>query len=185
MSPSPKLCRAGESVLILVDIQERLVSAMPAGVRAQVLQNSTILAKAAAGLNVPLIVTRQYPKGLGDTVPPLAEKGAAVIDKTSFSCCRAAGFSQALGDTKRSQIILAGMETHVCILQTALDLAASDYQVFVVEDVVCSRTKGNHRNAIRRMMECGIIVTNLESVLFEWLEDAQHPHFKGISQLIK
>ncbi len=185
MSPSAKLCRARESILVLVDIQERLMEAMPAGIRAQVIQNGVTLAKAAARLDIPFIVTRQYPKGLGDTIPILPDGALATIDKTGFSCCRASGFARVLEQTRRSQVILAGVETHVCIMQTAFDLITSGYQVFVLEDTVCSRSKANHHNAIRRMMAGGITPVSLESVLFEWLEDARHPCFKAISQLIK
>jgi len=185
MSPSPKLCRAHASVLVLVDLQQRLMDAMPAGVRARTIQNSAILGRTAADLDIPFIVTRQYPKGLGDTVSFLPGGAAATIDKTSFSCCRAGKFCPSLEQTKRSQVILAGVETHVCILQTAFDLITSGYEVFVVEDAVCSRTEDNHRNAIGRMARGGISITTLESTLFEWLEDARHPHFKRISQLIK
>ncbi len=161
------------------------MAAMPAGIRARVVQNATILAKAAVELGIPFLVTRQYPKGLGETVPPLPDEAEAIIDKTAFSCVRAKTFPHLLKQTKRSQVILAGVETHVCILQSAFDLRASGYQVCVVEDGVCSRTKENHRNAIRRMEQEAIQVTCLESVLFEWLADARHPSFKTVSQLIK
>ncbi len=183
--PSRDLCRSSEGILVLIDIQTRLSSAMPQAVRAQVLKNATILAQAASELDIPFIITRQYPKGLGDTEPTIPVQSATTIDKTVFSCFRADCFPQTLEKTTRRQIILAGMESHVCILQTAFDLLANNYQVFVAEDAVCSRTAANHHNAITRMARHGITLANTESILFEWLEDASHPCFKSISCLIK
>ncbi len=183
--PSRNLCRSSEGVLILIDIQTRLSSAMPETVRARVLKNTAILVQAASMLDIPFIITRQYPKRLGDTEPVIPAQTATTIDKTAFSCFRAGGFPQTLEKSARHQVILAGMESHVCILQTAFDLLANNYQVFVAEDAVCSRTAANHRNAVTRMAQHGVTLTNTESVLFEWLEDASHPRFKSISCLIK
>ncbi len=183
--PSSDLCRADDAVLVLIDIQSRLSAAMPQTARAQVLKNATILAQAALQLDIPLIITRQYPKGLGNTEPAIPTQTATTIDKTTFSCFRTDGFPQTLEQSTRRQVILAGMESHVCILQTAFDLLAGDYQVFVAEDAVCSRVAANHHNAMTRMTQHKITVTNTESILFEWLEDAGHPRFKSISCLIK
>ena len=107
-----------------------------------------------------------------------------VIDKTSFSCAKVDGFMQQLDAMERQQVILSGMESHICILQTALDLKAKGVQVFVVEDAVCSRTQTNNLNAIKRMQQAGIIITSMESVLFEWLADAKHADFKTLSKLV-
>ncbi|MEJ2436053.1 MAG: isochorismatase family protein [Pseudolabrys sp.] len=118
------------------------------------------------------------------TLADLAE--AAPLEKTAFSCCAAEGFNTALdGAPERHQIVLTGMETHVCVLQTALELQAAGRQVFVVADAVCSRAKANHKNALRRLASAGVIVANTESMLFEWMRDAKHPQFKAISQLLK
>ena len=146
-----------------------------------------ILLTAADLLSVPVIITEQYPKGLGGTAPELIQqlKGKApVIEKTNFSCVKADGFISALQLAECKQVILTGMESHICILQTAMDLLASGYTVFIVEDAVSSRTKSSQYNALQRLRQAGAIVTNIESVLFEWLEDASHPHFKTISKLI-
>ncbi len=185
MKPSPQLCRADDSALLLIDIQTRLGGAMPAGVRSQVVQNAAILAEAAALLRIPRIVTRQYPGGLGETEPAIPTADAAVVDKLSFSCCGAPEFNALLEPLERRQMVLAGMESHICILQSACDLQTAGYQVFVVEDAICSRTRANHRNAVARMAHHGITVTSLESTLFEWLKEARHPGFKQISRLIK
>lgn len=184
---SKQLCAHSEGQLLIIDIQERLAAAMPEAVVAQVKNNSAILANAAQLLNIPLHVTRQYPKGLGELVPELkaAIGDSACQDKTSFSCCGEQGFATKLIDRSRPQFIIAGMESHVCVLQTAFELQDKGFAVFVVEDAVCSRNKLNHQNALRRMAAAGIIITNTESVVLEWLRDAQHEHFKTISGLIK
>ena len=179
------LCRSGDTVLVLIDIQTHLGAAMQPAIHNQLLENSSILAQAAENIDIPIIITRQYPDGLGDTEPVIPTLTATTIDKTTFSCSGTSGFSQSLKQTARHQIVLAGMESHVCVLQTAFDLQSENYQVFVVEDAVCSRTTANHRNAMTRLVQHGITVTNTESVLFEWLENASHPQFKSIISLIK
>ena len=97
----------------------------------------------------------------------------------------ATGFGEAVKLKQRNQVILTGMESHVCVLQTAMELKATGFDVFVVSDAVCSRHKHNHLNALQRMSQAGIIITNTESVMFEWLRDARHPQFKDISKLIR
>jgi len=182
---SHDLCQADNSILALIDIQTRLSTAMPRSIRGHVLENAAILAHAASKLDIPLIITRQYPKGLGDTEPAIPAQSAVTIDKTVFSCVRTNDFRQILESSTRRQVILAGMESHICILQTAFDLLAGGYQVFVAEDAACSRAISNHRNAITRMARYGITLTNTESILFEWLGDASHPQFKAVSCLIE
>lgn len=137
---------------------------------------------------MPVLVTEQYPKGLGATDPEVFGQLPANVrrfEKTAFSCCAAEGFMQALKSTERRQIVVLGQVTHVCVLQTAFDLLEAGYRVFVVEDGVCSRRVGHKRNALERMARAGVSVTNLESVLFEWLADATHPQFKAWSGLIR
>lgn len=187
-----RLCQADNSQLLLIDIQGRLVAAMPEKVSERVIKNAAILAQAALLLEVPVIVSRQYPKGLGDTDETLLgvlaqgkPQDVTQFDKTAFSCCGEACFAQALGSSQRRQIILAGMESHVCVLQTAMDLHAQGYQVFVAEDAICSRNKHHHRNALARLAQNGISICNSESVLFEWLRNADHLQFKAVSALIK
>jgi nicotinamidase-related amidase len=175
----PKLARAADSSLVLIDIQERLAAAMPA--RDAVVRAAGILSEAAARLGIPVVATEQYPQGLGSTVAELAGKlpaDAKRIEKTSFSACGALPLG-------RPQVILAGMEAHVCVLQTALELAAAGREVFVVSDAICSRTEANRANALARLEKSGVVVTNTESVLFEWLRDASHEQFRPISKLIR
>ena len=176
-----------DSVLVLIDIQERLTAAMPKGVRERVIEQLSILLTVSEVLSIPVIVTEQYPKGLGPTelaLKSLLAETTPFIEKTSFSCARADGFMEAVSQLSRKQIILTGMETHICVVQTALDLQQQGYQVFVVEDAVSSRSKANQYNALQRMRQAGIIVTTVESILFEWIGDAKHPDFKTLAQLI-
>ncbi len=182
------LCSASESLLTVVDTQTKLAAAMPPTKRDEVLRNAAILLQAASLISIPVLLTEQYPKGLGKTEAALTQhlpQGTPVIEKTCFSCSGATGFMEAVRQSQRNQIILAGMEAHVCVLQTALELQSTNTQVFVVEDAICSRRMRNKTNALARLRQAGVIVTNTESVLFEWLRDAQHEHFKKISELIR
>lgn len=152
------------------------------------LHNAGRLIDAAQLLDVPVLVTEQYPKGLGHTEDSLAKRlkdSAKVFEKTGFSSCAADGFVAAIEASGRKQIVIAGQETHVCVLQTALELAQAGYHVHVAEDAVCSRKSDHKRYALQRMQAHGITVTNYESVLFEWLRDAKHPHFKAVTALLR
>jgi nicotinamidase-related amidase len=182
------LTRAADSLLVTIDIQERLVAAMPEAAASGVLHNAGILLQAAGRLGIPVLATAQYPKGLGpmhEAVRAHLPAGTPVFDKTSFSCCAADAFMAAVAASGRRQAVLMGMETHVCVLQTAAGLRHAGVEVFVVEDAVCSRTEANRQNGLARLRQAGIAVTNTESVLFEWLGDARHPDFKILTALIK
>jgi len=175
------------SVLMIVDIQQKLTTVMPKGVRDRVIEQVSVLLQAAEKLQVPVVVTEQYPKGLGATEPAIADMlsaDSAVVEKTQFSCFQVEAVKTALQAGNRKQIFLAGMETHICILQTALDLLKAGYEVFVIEDAVSSRAKANQYNALQRMRFAGAVITNVESLLFEWLGDAQHSEFKTLARLI-
>jgi nicotinamidase-related amidase len=182
------LCEATKSLLLVVDVQERLCAAMADDERARMLKNTGTLLHAAAKLEIPVLITEQYPQGLGVTESSLLDRLPArtyKFEKTGFSCCAAIGFTGALEASGRTQVILAGLETHVCVLQTALDLVRLGWQAYVVEDAVCSRQATCKRNALRRMQQAGVVVTITESVIFEWLGDAAHPVFKDLSRLIR
>jgi nicotinamidase-related amidase len=183
----PVLAGAADSVLILIDVQERLAAAMEPAAFRGVVRNSGILVQAAAGLGIPVLTTEQYRKGLGRTVPELAAllPDAAAIEKTGFSAVADESFRQALDRAGRPQAILAGMEAHVCVLQTALELRADGRDVFVVADACCSRSAANHGNAMERLRAAGVTVANTESIVFEWLRDARHDCFKAISALVR
>jgi nicotinamidase-related amidase len=183
-----RLCSADQGHLVIVDLQIRLLAAMAEAERAAMVKNAEALLLAAQALEVPVIYTEQYPKGLGPTVPAILERLPAMsrrFEKTVFSCCGADGFLRSLKAAGREQVVLIGQEAHVCVLQTAFDLLDEGFQVFVVEDALCSRAQSHKQNALARMREAGVVVTNLESVLFEWLRDAAHPEFKVISDLIR
>ncbi len=174
------------SQLVIIDMQTKLINAMQLDAMQAVIKNCGILAQAAILLAVPTIVTEQYPQGLGETLPEIKQYIGAnkPIEKTAFSAAGVPKFNQQL-HRDQSQIILVGMEAHICVLQTALDLIKANKQVFVVEDAIISRNPINKANAIARMRDAGCIITNTESVLFEWLTNAQHSAFKAISQLIR
>ena len=188
LSLNEKLCHAQHSLLLIIDVQERLASAMPEKIAAKVIKNNSILLDAAKELNIPVIHSEQYPKGLGHTMPSLSLKitnSDNLITKTSFACSNSDGFDELIAQQKKQQIIISGIESHICVLQSALHLQRQGYSVYVVEDAACSRKKLNHKNAIERLRHSGVIVSNVESVIFEWLEDANHPKFKTLSNLIR
>lgn len=173
-----------EVVLMVIDIQDRLIPAMKYG--EQVIQNTNILISVAKKLGVPIIVTEQYPKGLGKTVSDVSNnlEGALTYEKTSFSGCTSEVTSELKG-LGRKKIIITGTETHVCVFQTVRDLLANGYLVFVVGDAVCSRTKGNYLNGLSLMSSMGAVVTNTETIVFDLLKQSGTPLFRELSKLIK
>lgn len=185
MNPAA-ICQREESQLVIVDAQERLCTAMEQSALETFLNNCAILLQAARLLDIPTLYTEQYPKGLGATHPDLAQwlPPAPRVEKTCFSCCEASEFCAQLDDT-RPQVILAGMESHICILQTALQLQEMGRCVYVPEDAVLSRNPANKANALQRLRQAGIIVTNTESVVFEWLRVAEGDAFKQIAKLVR
>jgi nicotinamidase-related amidase len=188
MNTHSSLLSAENSLLVVVDLQPRLSAAMPEPDAELKTVNAGKLVEAAGLLDIPVLVTEQYPKGLGSTAASVVEKlpeTAQVFEKTGFSCCAAKGFTQALQDSRRKQIVLVGQETHVCVLQTALELLHEGYQIHVVMDAVCSRKTEHKHYALQRMQYQGAIITNYESVLFEWLRDSTHPHFKHLSGFLR
>lgn len=172
--------------LVVIDIQAKLATAMPVDAMAAVIKQTQVMLQAAHLLSMPTLFTEQYPQGLGHTLPELAAtiSPATVIEKTAFSACAEPKFNAKLSRDK-SQVVLLGMEAHICILQTALDLLANHKQVFVLEDAVISRNPANKANAMARMRDAGCVITNTESVLFECIGNAQHEAFKAIAKLIR
>ena len=173
------------AILLVIDIQERLLPQITD--QAKLASNAVTLIKCCKILNLPVLVTEQYPEGIGPTVPALAlEMDKCVkISKRTFSCCREPAFLEALESTSRKQVIIAGIETHVCVLQTALDLIQKGYKVQVVEDAVGSRTNANKKIGLNRMRAGGIEITGVESAIFELLETSACPEFKQVLQFIK
>lgn len=188
MNTTSLLCQADDSCLLVIDIQTRLAAAMPDKVLDRLKRNTILLINAARTLSVPVLATQQYPQGLGPIEPQISEAlppDCRHFEKTCFSCASAGNFMQELMKLGKKQIILAGIEAHVCVLQTALDLHAAKYDVFVVNDAVSSRHRENYENALQRLQQAGVGICNTESVIFEWLRDSRHEHFKAISALIK
>lgn len=186
------LARRTDAVLILIDVQERLAAAMNR--RAEVVSACTRLARAAALVGVPIIATRQYPAGLGPTdaelenaLVRLAEEGATVlgVDKTTFDCCAEPEFLDALAACARLQVIVAGMETHICVTQTALDLTTRGFEVQVAADAVCSREPVIHEVALDRMRAAGVVVTSSESVMYELVGRAATDEFRALLAIVK
>jgi nicotinamidase-related amidase len=186
MQLSAQMAASTLSQLVMIDMQNRLSAVMPTDPVQAVIKHSSILVQTAAMLGVPTLITEQYPKGLGHTLAELTALMPNVnpIEKTTFSCLAEPKFARQL-TRDRSQIVLLGMEAHICILQTALDLVAAGKQVFVVEDAVISRNPAHKMNALTRMREAGCIITNTESVVFEWLGKAEGDTFKAVSKLIR
>jgi nicotinamidase-related amidase len=173
------------SLLLVVDIQDRLMPAMHEGER--VIHNTRILIQAARALGVPVLTSEQYPRGLGHTAPAVAEllEADRVFEKLSFSCCGDGGFFARLDALGRDQVVLVGVEAHVCVLQTALGLRAAGRACTLVADATSSRTPANADLAIARMRDHGVDVASTEMTVFEWLERAGTPEFKAVSALIK
>jgi len=174
------------SHLVIIDMQERLAGAMAGEALQSTVRNCGILLQAASLLEVPALYTEQYPKGLGKTLPDLVQwlDDKPRIEKTTFSCCDEPTFCRQL-TSDRPQVVLAGMEAHICILQTALALQAMGRIVFVAEDAVLSRNPSNKANALERLRQAGIIISNTESIVFEWLGKAEGDAFKQISRLVR
>lgn len=178
MKPENTLC-------IVVDIQERLLPALHDA--DAMVERSRVVIQGLQALDVPLVATEQYPKGLGKTVPAvqlLLGDGAAVFEKTRFSAV-IAEVEAVLNEKKIENVILLGAEAHVCMLQTVLDLRAKGLAVYVPFDCTTSRNPANKDNALQQMRDAGAVVSNSESVLFQLLGDAKHPAFKTVSKLIQ
>lgn len=181
---SPELLSRKESRLLIIDVQEKLVPKIVNLDR--MLANCRLLIQGAKILNVPVFATEQYPKGLGHTVGQLRELLDAPPEKLRFSCAEVLEWGTAAEQAdNRYQIVVAGMEAHVCVMQTVLDLLGSGFQVFVAADAVSSRAELDWKIALDRMSNGGATIVTTESVLFEWCEVSGTPEFKQISQLIK
>jgi nicotinamidase-related amidase len=176
-----------DTVLAIVDIQERLVPAMKQEIRESVFKNCGHLIELSKMLHIPIVLTEQYPKGLGPTVNEI--KGFLPeyrpIEKLTFSCCEEPDFLTAVKKPGRKTIILTGMETHICVLQTCLGLLKEGFNVHLVSDAVCSRAKTNWKTAIEFMRDAGAVITCSETILFQLLKLAGTEEFKAISKRIR
>jgi nicotinamidase-related amidase len=174
-----------DAVLVVVDIQERLAAVMSE--RKRVIDNCIHLIEAAKLLGIPIILNEQYPKGLGPTVTEIRDalQSYEPLEKVTFSCCRGDNFPGNLKNTGRKTVLLVGMETHVCVLQTCIDLLRQGFFVHAVSDAICSRTEDNFKTAIEFMRDAGAVITCTETVLFQLLERAGSEEFKVLSKRIK
>ncbi|MBI3452051.1 MAG: isochorismatase family protein [Rhodospirillales bacterium] len=179
------LLNADRSVLLVIDVQERLVPAVADGEK--LLRGCTLLVGAARRLDVPILVSEHYAKGLGRTVPDLARlvEPAAVSEKIHFCAPEEPGWAARFAEIDRPQAVICGAEAHVCVLQTALGLRARGYEVAVVADAVASRRKDDAGVALARMAQAGVAVVTSEMVVFEWLGRGDHPALKELLSLIK
>ena len=180
---SPLQLDVDRSGLLIIDLQKKLVPAVPSG--KAVIRQSERLLKAAELLSVPFAATVQYPKGLGPLVPRLKDWIPDPEEKLDFSAAVCRGALDAWCIEGRDQIVIAGIETHICVQQTVLDLIAEGLTPHVVAEAVASRDGHDHEVAMQRMHDAGATITTVESVLFQWLRSAEHPEFKSISQLVK
>jgi nicotinamidase-related amidase len=171
----------GDSGLLVIDAQVRLMARMADAER--VTANLVRLVEAARLLSIPVECTEQYPRGLGPTVPELAGRVPVPSEKLTFSCSGVPGLADRFRGAGAARILLCGLETHVCVLQTALDLASDRFRVYVAADAVASQRAVDRELALRRLERSGVILTTTEAVLFEWTETAGAAEFKAISRL--
>jgi nicotinamidase-related amidase len=173
------------AALVVIDVQEKLMAAMAR--RAEVVTAVNKLIRAARIMALPTWVTVQYAKGLGPVCAELAEATAGLtpIEKMSFSCCGADAFARAVKDAGRERIIICGVEAHVCVQQTALDLLASDRTVYIATDAVCSRRDADCAVALEHLRDHGAILTTTEAAVYELLREAGTPQFKQVLPLFK
>jgi nicotinamidase-related amidase len=174
-----------KTALLIIDIQEKLAPVMT--VKDAVINNCLHLIKLSKMLNIPIIVTEQYSKGLGQTVEEIRNALPVYhpVEKLTFNCCYEPSFLEGVKKLDRKTLILTGMETHICVLQTCIGLLQNDFAVHVVSDAVCSRVKGNWRTSLEFMRDAGAAITCTETVLFQLLKVAGTKEFKAISQRIK
>ncbi len=179
------LLSATDSVLLVIDVQEKLAPAVAD--QASVIERVAILMRAATRLGVPVLASEHYPQGIGHLVPELAALApeGTVFEKISFSCARQPGVLPRLRELDRPQIVVCGMEAHVCVMQSALSLIEAGFQVCVVEDATGSRRHADRDAALERLRRAGGTVVTSEMVVFEWLERGDAPAFKELLALIK
>ena len=179
------LMDAESSIVVLIDIQEKLAPAIHE-LDSILLANDLVL-KTASELSIPILVTEQYPKGLGHTIERFNNfySSENVFEKLSFSSVGCASFMEALKASGRRQVIVSGVEAHVCVMQTVLELLDERYDVFVVSDAIGSRTVENKQLGIERMIRSGAEIVSSEMVMFEMLKKAGTPEFKALSKLLK
>ena len=175
-----------KSALVIIDVQEKLAPAMDQELYGQLVLDTNLLIAGFKALELPIIATEQYSKGLGHTVTELTEATVQhCVEKVSFSCCGADGFMDVLEKRGAKQVVIAGMETHVCVLQTVLDLLDRGYVVHLVRDAVSSRFKSDYEAALTIAAQAGAVVTTTEAALFQLVKGAGTDAFKVVSKLVR
>ena len=175
------------AVLLVIDVQEKLCAAMDRDALRLLTKNAGILLESANELSIPVLFTEQYVKGLGPTLPELRGRAPAVPchEKLTFSCCGNDMFVRQLKDSGRTQVIVSGMEAHVCVLQTALDGVASGRRIWVAADAVTSRRVANRETGLAQARQAGAMVSATESILFGLLGEAATDAFRAVAKLVK
>lgn len=184
--PHENILNSARAALVVVDVQEAFRS--PINDFAQLASRVSLVVRGFQILNLPIIITEQYPNGLGRTAHEILfslPEDYEIIEKTAFSSCGASAFSEKLKATGATQIVLCGLETHVCINQTAHDLLSENYQVHLLQDCVSSRFTHDKEIGLQKMRQSGAIPSSIEMALFELMNDAKNEHFKAIQELIK
>jgi len=176
-----------KAVLVIVDVQDVLMKNMNQEVARNITRNIRTLLAFSKKMAIPVLITEQYPKGLGSTVSEIRmELGSILpVEKLSFSCCGMVTFNEQLNQTGRKQVILTGIETHVCVLQTADDLIRTGREVHAVADAICSRRKLDWEIGLRWMEKKGAMISTTEMIAFQLLKEAGTEEFKGLSKLLK
>lgn len=192
MIPAMSTLDRAMATVVIIDVQERLAAAMPA--RERVLSRTSLVVRAAGIVGAPVLVTRQYPKGLGDTEPALVaaigesqgtDPAGWTTDKVTFDCFETPVFTAAVCASPRRQLVLSGMETHICVTQTALSALREGFDVHVVADACCSRDDSCHDHALRRLIAAGAVITTAESVAYELVGRAGTDEFKRLLEAVK
>lgn len=185
MERSEKLLNREQSVLVVVDLQDTLLKTIKVG--QEIAENIRTLIQTAQSLGIPIIFTTQNAEKLGGIVPDFSThtESAPVIDKLSFSCVSSEEFMKQLQALGRTQVVLTGIEAHICIMQTALDLIKAGYSVHAPYDAVASRKKRDWKYALLRLAHSGVVVTSLESAIYEWLQEAGTDHFRSVLPALK
>jgi nicotinamidase-related amidase len=181
--PHPTQLSARESALLVIDVQEKLMAKIPAA--QAITRNIAFLIDVAKILEVEVAATEQYPKGLGPTVAPLVERLPSRPEKLAFSSCAVSSVLDGFRAKGRCKVVLVGIETHVCVLHTALDLLAANFAVYLAVDALASRYEIDRDIALQRLASAGAILTTVETCAFEWLGGAHHPQFKAVSALVQ
>jgi nicotinamidase-related amidase len=175
-----------QAVLVVIDVQERLCAAMDEKVLARLSGNIGVLQETARELALPVLATEQYVKGLGPTLPAIAERlTTPASEKMTFSCCGDQLFVDRLRELGRKQVIVTGMETHVCVLQTVIQLLGEGYAVHLVRDAVMSRRKENWQMALEYARQAGAVITSTEAAMFQLLRQAGTDSFRTLSKLVR